>query len=1490
MSDSETTNELTTSEQLKSANQDIIIDVISSTATSVAASTENGHHLTSNTATTTNGANADSAHEEEEDDDVEEVPSRDEIEEEEEDGEVNIVNPEETNNYYQKIIGSSSSSSSSDSSSNASDRSSHSGSSDDLPAAVVAEVTQVTSSLAAAAANEGEEEEEATLVVQPVISATPIEELVAAVAPPPPASAPVSASVAAAPVDSNRYEDVFPSLPTPPENFSNNNIWHQMNTAPVVRSSQQKRHLNTTQVFHVPVEERQYRGVSSSFGNETNKKCEDIANRLGVKVEISCSKDQSLHVVLSGAEERVLEAKRSIIHELQTTTSQQVRVPKEHHKFLIGTKGSVLKELQEKTCTTIQVPKSDSQSEMISVAGHKDGIEQAIHEIQIIVDEQSKTGFERMPIPKMYHPWIRGVNNETCNEIAQRTGAKINIPPPQIEKDEIAVSGEREKVDAACAEIKRIYQVKSKLNITKLAIQIAKSQHKLIIGQKGSTVQETFRDFDVYVQVPKLESSSETIFLFGEETKLGAALSHVCQKANSIVNIRIEAPSWLHRYLIGEKGSNISKITADYPNTHVEFEQDNRITLEGPPDEVEKVKERLEKIIDHFKASLACEEIQCDPKYYPQLVGKKYENIGRINKEYGVLVRVPQQEQSSSNGGNNNNSNNNTSSASNGHGTLVRIEGPPEAVQKAKIEFLEMVKKVENERSKDIIIEQKYHSNLIGKNGKNLNELRAKFNDIQIQIPNQEEKSDVVTLRGNKLDVEKCFKHLQQMIKEMQESAYQDELHIFKQFHKMLIGKQGAFIRKIREDTQTRIDVPSGDSDSDSILIVGRQENVLKARKLIEEKVKELLKIEEDYIDLPQQLHTALIGKGGAIIKQIRRECGGVIINFPPEQTQTPSDRITLKGPRDEIEKAKQELSKMAKQKNDMNYTEEITVKAEYHRFLVGKRGTSINSMRDKHNVRIILPTVSNAAATNADSNAAAAAADTITVMGKEENVKAVRQEIESIVKNLQEQITDEVHVDPKWHKNFTAKRAKLINTISNENCNVNISFPKQNTPSDSKVIIKGPRDAVDSAKKRITEIVYDLENHVTIECCIPQKHHVNLIGKKGARSSQLSDEFKVEIQFPAKSLTAANGTTNGSTDHLAMNGNINGGDDAKSVDIVLISGLKDDCEKAKQALLSLIPITEEAPFPQKYHKNLLENKAEILRDLGIKYDVQVNVPKKGQDSNFVSVLGTKENIDAAKEALEALLVDLELKNYAVEINEIKPELIPQLRGRNGTEAEKLEKKFKVRIDFSRKGEPDRIVIKGLKQHVTECEQFIRKKITDEQSKKVQEIQIDNRVHSRIIGQKGKSLAKLMEKYKVDVKFSGRQSDLVIVKGDSADQVEDACDELKNLEEEYLQDVIDKEAYTHPSSKSADNELKQNGGQSKGFVVKGAPWERQSQTSSATINENNHELKSNGQRTANFNPNEPAPDTSNMEDFPTIVSSAVADGQSQKMTWGPSRK
>ena len=521
----------------------------------------------------------------------------------------------------------------------------------------------------------------------------------------------------------NNYDTVFPSLPSSGVALNPNSVWNNQNDKLTI-----KRHLNITQIFHVPFEER--KNKDGKFGFDANKKCEEIANRFGVKVEICGSKDQSLNIVISGPEDKVVDAKRSIVNELQTEREVKLKIPKDQHKYLIGTKGAILTKLQEKTCTKIQIPKSDSTSDLVQITGPKEGIDSAIHEIQLIIAEQSKTGIERLQIPKLYHPWIRGFNNEIANDIAQRTGAKVNIPPPQVEKDEIVVSGDRDKVDIAVNEIKRIFAEKSRLNITKLAIQITKSQHKLIIGKNGSTVQDIFKDYDVYVQVPKLDSPSETIYLYGEESKLGAALTQVIAKSNSVITVKIDVPSWLHRHLIGEKGANISKITADYPNTHVKFEADNKITLDGPPDEVEKVRERLQNITVGLKQVMICEEVTVEPKYFTQLVGgKKNENhIGKLNKEHGVVIRLP---------------------AENSNSNIVRIEGAPDSVHKAKKEFLELIEKLENERSKDIIIDQRFHSNLIGKSGKNLNDIRAKFNDVQINIPSQQEKSDIITIRGN---------------------------------------------------------------------------------------------------------------------------------------------------------------------------------------------------------------------------------------------------------------------------------------------------------------------------------------------------------------------------------------------------------------------------------------------------------------------------------------------------------------------------------------------------------------------------------------------------------------------------------------------------------------------------------------------------------------------------------------------------------------------
>lgn len=61
-------------------------------------------------------------------------------------------------------------------------------------------------------------------------------------------------------------------------------------------------------------------------------------------------------------------------------------------------------------------------------------------------------------------------------------------------------------------------------------MEVKKSQHKYIIGPKGNTLQEILETTGVSVEMPQLDSGSETIILRGEPDKLGPALTQVYAK------------------------------------------------------------------------------------------------------------------------------------------------------------------------------------------------------------------------------------------------------------------------------------------------------------------------------------------------------------------------------------------------------------------------------------------------------------------------------------------------------------------------------------------------------------------------------------------------------------------------------------------------------------------------------------------------------------------------------------------------------------------------------------------------------------------------------------------------------------------------------------------------------------------------------------------------------------------------------------------------
>lgn len=72
------------------------------------------------------------------------------------------------------------------------------------------------------------------------------------------------------------------------------------------------------------------------------------------------------------------------------------------------------------------------------------------------------------------------------------------------------------------------------------------------------------------------------------------------------------------------------------------------------------------------------------------------------------------------------------------------------------------------------------------------------------------------------------------------------------------------------------------------------------------------------------------------------------------------------------------------------------------------------------------------------------------------------------------------------------------------------------------------------------------------------------------------------------------------------------------------------------------------------------------------------------------------------------------------------------------------------------------------------------------------EVRIDSRVHSRIIGTRGRAVRKLMDDYKVDIRFPRANQDdpdIVTIMGQE-DNVYDCKDHLLNLEEEYVSCIL----------------------------------------------------------------------------------------------------
>ncbi|PNJ10445.1 HDLBP isoform 6, partial [Pongo abelii] len=877
----------------------------------------------------------------------------------------------------------------------------------------------------------------------------------------------------------------------------------------------------------------------------------------------------------------------------------------------------------------------------IMVSGKLDAVMKARKDIVARLQTQASA---TVAIPKEHHRFVIGKNGEKLQDLELKTATKIQIPRPDDPSNQIKITGTKEGIEKARHEVLLISAEQDKRAVERLEVE--KAFHPFIAGPYNRLVGEIMQETGTRINIPPPSVNRTEIVFTGEKEQLAQAVARIKkiyeEKANSFTVSSVAAPSWLHRFIIGKKGQNLAKITQQMPKVHIEFtEGEDKITLEGPTEDVSVAQEHIEGMVKDLINRMDYVEINIDHKFHRHLIGKSGANINRIKDQYKVSVRIPPDSEKSN---------------------LIRIEGDPQGVQQAKRELLELASRMENERTKDLIIEQRFHRTIIGQKGERIREIRDKFPEVIINFPDPAQKSDIVQLRGPKNEVEKCTKYMQKMVADLVENSYSISVPIFKQFHKNIIGKGGANIKKIREESNTKIDLPAENSNSETIIITGKRANCEAARSRILSIQKDLANIAEVEVSIPAKLHNSLIGTKGRLIRSIMEECGGVHIHFPVEGSG--SDTVVIRGPSSDVEKAKKQLLHLAEEKQTKSFTVDIRAKPEYHKFLIGKGGGKIRKVRDSTGARVIFP-----AAEDKDQ-------DLITIIGKEDAVREAQKELEALIQNLDNVVEDSMLVDPKHHRHFVIRRGQVLREIAEEYGGVMVSFPRSGTQSD-KVTLKGAKDCVEAAKKRIQEIIEDLEAQVTLECAIPQKFHRSVMGPKGSRIQQITRDFSVQIKFPDREENPVHSTEpvvqeNGDEAGEGREAKDSDPGSPRRCDIIIISGRKEKCEAAKEALEALVPVTVEVEVPFDLHRYVIGQKGSGIRKMMDEFEVNIHVPAPELQSDVIAITGLAANLDRAKagllervKELQAEQEDRALRSFKLSVT-VDPKYHPKIIGRKG--------------------------------------------------------------------------------------------------------------------------------------------------------------------------------------------------------------------------------
>ncbi|XP_025409088.1 vigilin-like [Sipha flava] len=614
---------------------------------------------------------------------------------------------------------------------------------------------------------------------------------------------------------------------------------------------------------------------------------------------------------------------------------------------------------------------------------------------------------------------------------------------------------------------------------------------------------------------------------------------------------------------------------------------DLTLLISGSKVNVERAKQ---KIITIDQTQIKTTTTPFPKEHRSTLLGKQGLNLKNIEKRTGARVQIPCVKNSAD---------------------IIYIIGTKDSTKKVVQELEEIIIKLKSKIEKEITIDQRHHGAIIGFNGEKVRELQKIFN-VKIIFPSPvEARNNLVKIQGLNDDVNKAFKSLAELAEVLDEINYVLEIPIFKQFHKLSAGKRAIFIKKIREETDTRIFLPREGDNKDVIKVMGNKRKVLIAYDMIKEIQNEIGDIITKEMVLGNvKVRNIIVNLGDKFIQSIKEDCGdNVTLNLP---TVKGDNTIVIKGPEDDVKNVITQIQTMVDEVH--KYVFDLKVNPKFHKYLIGTNGVNVKKIRHLTNTRIIFPPETDSTNEN------------ITIVGKKENVNIAKAKFEVMITDIGKLIEEYVETNEKNHGTLVVKQKECIHKLENEWGDVKIEFP--NIGAGDRVVISDSKADVAVSKQRLSDHAKVLENTIRAVVNVDPKYQNYFVARRGEVINRIINDCNgVSITFPKI---------------------------ASSNSAVIIKGDEINVEEAKRKIEEIVKdlkniIEVTMNVPPKYHDHFVAHHAEVINQISGKHNgVTIKFPQVNSNSSQVLIKGYKDYVEKVKNEINNIIIDLRRSSGAV--------------------------------------------------------------------------------------------------------------------------------------------------------------------------------------------------------------------------------------------------